>query len=146
MDKNLNREIFLSGASDSDGVFRIYEKNEWRDFLRQNANHRITLHATASPMQKKAAYLAYYWAVLIPRVRQGFNRVGQKKTLTETEETMRKRCFLYEETPNAAGTGYNRRLKSVRELNDYELFDYIDTVKMIVAEYLNIYIDDPINY
>lgn len=146
MNRTLEHEIYLSGASDENGVFRIFEKNEWNDFLKRNAGHRITFYARASPPGKRAAYMAYYFSVAMPRIRQGFINRGMIISDDNVEEELRKLCHLWDVKPNADNTGYTKRLRRISELSDAELYDYVETVKYIAAEYLNTFIDDPINY
>lgn len=142
----MTSKLYLSGAVDKDGKLRVFEKNELEHFLKQNTGKRIVIQVEASDQQRKASFIAYYYKVVIPKIRAAYIHNGILMSKEGVEVEMRKRCLLYEEVPKADGTGYDKRLRGLSELNDTELYEYIELLKIMTGEFMHIYIDDPITF
>lgn len=140
------REIYLSGIIDRQGKILIYEKQHFSDFKEQNSGRRITIHAKAYDTQKKAAYLGYYHSVIIPRLVQANKDKGTLTNEHDLDIELRERCHLWECRPKKSGSGYDKRLRGLSELSDFELYEFINILKYIAAEYLNVIFDDPITF
>jgi len=142
----MNHKLYLSGVITNDAKLKTYEAGEYAAFLKDNKGKRFTMVLDAIDIEKKRAYLAYYWAVIIPRIYEGYKNTGVSTTKADTERKMRVICQLYHETPKDDHSGYEKRLLSVSELNDVELYEYAFRLKIISNEFLNVDFDDPITY
>lgn len=138
--------FYLSGVVGKGGTISINEKADFKQFLKNKTGRKFTIRIDVHNGEKTKEFLGYYWGVIIPRIREGFKDAGTYLSKTACEIKCRKLCECYEETQMLDGTGYRRRLKGVSEMDKTELFEYVFRLKMLVAEMLNIYIDDPFVY
>lgn len=126
---------------------RFYELNELKDFISKFQGQRFTYEIKVQGKKKSDQLLGYYWYVVIPKMKKGFFDIGYyygKKEKVDYE--CRKLCDLYDEKTKDDLSGYEKRLKRISELDLSELYEYIFILKIIAAEYLNVYIDDPYKF
>lgn len=139
-------KIHLSGYVNSKGDPVIYEKNDLKRILSGKKGKKFDMVISMHEVEKSKEYLGYYWGVAIPRIREAWKQEGTLLSKTSCEMKCRRMCECYEETPLSDGTGYRRRLRGVSEMGTSEFYDYIERLKILVAEVLNVYIEDPISY
>lgn len=139
MSKN---KVTILGRISPVGKIEIIEKDEYTSFISQNKGKDIVLTLESSH-GSKYGLTGYYYAHVLPKLQEGFRSKGEILTLESTCSKTRRAAGIIEES---FINGYQFRLKGISELKHYELFDYIDWCKIYAAEFLDVYIDDPINF
>jgi hypothetical protein len=86
---------------------------------------------------------AFYWAVVVPMVKKGFQDIGYNEVTSDniTHEILKAK-FL--RTEIGQETGYPVEvIRSTAELTTVEFMEYIANIQQFAAEFLNVIIPDP---
>lgn len=140
-------EFEASGIVKNDATMHFHEVNDLNTFLSHHKGHRFTIQIRVQEKDKSKEFLAYYWHVVVPKMKRAFFEIGyyyRKKEAVDLE--CRKLCGIYHEIPKEDMTGYSYRLKTISEMGTTELYNYIELLKIYAAENLSVYIDDPITF
>lgn len=141
------KEFIGTGIIPDNGQFRVFELNDLKKFLEYYKGHRFTFSIKIDEKEKSKEFLGYYWKVVIPKMKRGFFNIGYYYgSKTRVDEECRKATETYVEEVKEDGTGYKKRLKGISEMETTELFEYIEQLKILAAEYMGVYIDDPITF
>lgn len=132
----------ISTLCEIDGTLRIIKKREFDLCIETAPKGRYFLTLEKIYRKRSLNQNAYYWAVVIPLVRDGLFDVGYKMSLEQTHEYL-KREFLSTEIVNE-NTGEIKEITlSTAELKTIEFNEYFETIIQWAAEYLSIKIPYP---
>lgn len=137
------REITATGTINANGGLVMY-MGELNAFFAEHKGERIIARFMVAPVGSSEALKGYYYNYVVPTVRQGLRKTGDRKTEQQTEYYLRTISpVCYEETANIDTGEYEQRLREIRELSNAELLEHIETVRQFAAENLSIFVDDP---
>lgn len=137
------REITATGTINANGGLVMY-MGELNAFFAEHKGERIIARFMVAPVGSSEALKGYYYNYVVPTVRQGLRKTGDRKTEQQTEYYLRTISpVCYEETTNIDTGEYEQRLREIRELSNAELLEHIDIVRQFAAENLSIFVDDP---
>ena len=129
---------------DKEGKLRIYGKNAMDDFMRQHKNSRVVVSLSVLEPQTNKRMLGYYLKKIVPEFRKRLFELGTVLSEQSTDEFLRKISpFTIREYPNDNG-GYDKEIREIKDLSDYELYYHIAFLKQIGIEDYNIFIDEPL--
>jgi len=120
------------GETNSNGEFRIFNKNEFDAFCKNNPNKRFVIKLEQTSTDKTSNQLKYYWGVIVPRCQEQFEYYGSKYSRQETHEQLK---TVSPELTNSETT-------SIKELSVTQMKNYIDDVIRWAAENLEIEIPE----
>lgn len=137
------REVTATGTVNNNGGLAMY-MGELNAFFAEHKGERIIARFIAAPVASSEALKGYYFNYVVPTVQQGLRNTGDRKTEKQTEYYLRTLSpVCYEETANIDTGEYEQRLREIRELDNAELIDHIETIRQFAAENLAVFIDDP---
>lgn len=91
--------------------------------------------------------IRYYRAYIVPTAQAAFRNLGEWKTERQTEEYLRRQSPIMHGNKVDMDTGeYCERLRTVDELDNYELYQYMEHTRLFLGENLHIAIEDPENW
>ncbi len=136
------RNISALCEIDSEGVLKIIKRREFDLCLKTSPKGRYLLHLEKIYRKRSLNQNAYYWAVVVPIVRDGLFDVGYKLSLEQSHEYLKEE-FLKQEIINN-NTGEIKTInRSTTELKTVEFMEFIDSVIQWAVEYLSVKIPLP---
>lgn len=137
------REISATGTINANGGLVMY-MNEVNAFFAQHKGERVIVRFAVAPKATSKALAGYYYHYVVPTIRQGIWKTGDRKTEQQTEQYLRSISpVCIEETINTETGVYNHRLREIRELDNTELLEHLETIRQFAAEELGVFVDDP---
>lgn len=100
-------------------------------FYREHNGERAIVKIEALERHSSSATLRYYFGYVIPTARQALVRKGILKTANETHQ------LFWDMYP-----GEHDRAQDIREAPASQVSMFIDWLKMLAAEWLEVYIED----
>lgn len=136
-------EINISGRINNDGRLAMYMQ-EFNEFAKQWKNSRIIATFRVYEPGTSAALRGYYYNYIVPTFRRAMWEAGDRLTEEQTEKALRKMSpVMYRESVDPKTGIYNSELRTIQDLDNSEMIEYIEHLKQIGAEEFSIYIDDP---
>lgn len=138
-------EISATGIINADGGLAMY-MGEVNAFFAQHKGERVFVRFMVAPRATSKAMIGYYYHYVVPTIRAALWDTGDRKTEQQVER------FLREISPTCVDDNpciengeiiYHPRLREIRELDNAQLAEHIDTIRQFAAEDLNVFIDDP---
>lgn len=124
--------IVECGVIGLDGKLRL-PMDRVVDFCGQHPGERALVKVEALDGHATGATFRYYFGYILPTVRRGFYNKGIRATEADVHEVLWHR-YPGEHNPDG----------DIREAPASQVGDYIDWLKEVCAEYLDIYIEDAI--
>lgn len=136
-------EIQVTGRINNDGKLSMYMQ-EFNQFAKQWKNARIVATFRVYEPGTSAALKGYYYNYIVPTFQRAIWESGERKTEEQTEHYIRTLSpIMYKQTADPDTGKYTTELRSIKDLDNSELIEYIDHLKQIGAEEFSIYIEDP---
>lgn len=126
-------EIVESGTIGADGKLRL-PMDRLRQFFSEHKGERLIVRFEAVKSGTNEAQLAYYFRYILPTIRQAFYETGERMTEDAVDEFLRR---------ESAVCWKDGECRSIRQLRQEEMSDFIDWLKQYAAENLYVYIEDP---
>lgn len=126
-------EIVESGMVGVDGKMRL-PMDRLRQFFSEHKGERLIVRMEVVPTGTNEAQLAYYFHYVLPTIKRALYEQGNFFTNENVDEMMRER------SPVCWKDG---ECRSVRDMRQDEVSDYLDWLKQFAAENLYVYIEDP---
>lgn len=139
------REICATGVINANGGLQMF-MGEVNAFFAKHKGERVFVRFAVAPKATSKAMMGYYYHYVVPTIRKALWETGDRKTEQQVER------FLREMSPTCCDDNpciengdiiYHPRLREIRELDNTELMEHIDTIRQFAAEDLNTFIDDP---
>lgn len=136
-------EINIAGRINAQGKIALYMQ-ELNAFASRWKNVRVIATFKVYEPGTSAALKGYYYNYIVPTVKRALWDAGTRMTDEQTEEYIRKLSpIMYRQTVNENTGVYTTELREVKDLDNSEMIEHIETIKQIAVEELNIYIEDP---
>lgn len=126
-------EIVESGMVGADGKMRL-PMDRLRQFFSEHKGERLIVRIEAVKTGTSEAQLAYYYHYVLPTIQRAFYELGERLTVDNVDGMMRERSSV---------CWKDGECRSVREMRQDEVSDYLDWLKQFAAENLYVYIEDP---
>lgn len=143
------REICATGVINAKGGLQMF-MGEVNAFFAKHKGERVFVRFAVAPKATSQAMMGYYYHYVVPTIRKALWETGDRKTEGQTEMFLREMspiCYAedwnIEKAEKTISVQYNARLREIRELDNTELMEHIDTIRQFAAEDLNTFIDDP---
>ena len=128
MKSSLIREV---GAIDAEGRLRL-PMDRLTQAFREHAGERAIIKIEFLEKHSTAAVFGYYFGYILPTLRQELAEKGTLATEKDIHEAFWNR-YPGEHNPD----------QDIREAPASQVRNYIDWLKCVTAEYIDIYIQDP---
>lgn len=125
-------EIVESGMVGVDGKMRL-PMDRLRQFFSEHKGERLIVHFEAVQPGTSASQYAYYFRYVLPTIRMAFYETGERLTDEDVDEMMRTQSTVCWKQGHC---------RTVRELNQTEMSEFLDWLKQYAAENLYVYIED----
>ena len=123
-----------------DGKLTIFQRNDMVSGL-QNLGSGFVEIIIRLAGKRSSPQNRYYWGAMLPIVKEGLKGVGIEMSKEQTHE-MLKYKFLKREFITSDGD-ILQNIGSTTELSTKEFNEYIESIQIWSAEYLNVNIPDP---
>ena len=123
-----------TGNIDHSGNLNIEGIEELKHIRRNFRNTSVIL--TVDVKDQFTPY-EYFTKFVLPKCKAGFKHTGEDLTI---DQTFKKLISVFD-IPKYSKLS---QVTSIDQLNECELFDFMDQIKQFAVKYLNTYIDDPI--
>lgn len=135
--------IEICGRVTNDGRLSMYME-ELKDFCKNWPNTRIIATFRVYAPKTSEALKGYYFNYVVPRCRQALWEIGDRKTDEQTERWLREMSpIMHLQTADPDSGQYMSVLREVKDLDNSELIEHIETIKQFMAENYYVIIDDP---
>ncbi len=139
-------EISVAGRINADGRLAMYMQ-ELNEFTRKWKNAKIVATFRICEPGASAALKGYYYNYVVPTFRRALAESGERKTEEQTERYLRELSpIMYIQVADPETGKYITELREIKDLDNSELVEHIETLKQIGAEEFSIYIEDPGNF
>lgn len=129
--------IAESGIIDANGQFRL-PMDRVNAFFKDNKGKRVMVRFETAEPGSSAAMLAYYYNYVLPTITAAFYETGQRMTDEYSDR------YLIQEYPGNKNCDYiGGSALYGRDLNQRQMFDFLEWLKQYAAENLSVYIEDP---
>lgn len=136
-------EFEIAGRINNDGRLSMYMQ-ELNEFTKKWKNSRIIAIFKVYEPGTSEALKGYYYNCVVPAFRRALWESGDRMTKEKTEEYLRRMSpVMHEENVDINSGKYFSKIKTIQELDNSEMIEYIDHLKQIGAEEFGIYIEDP---
>lgn len=108
--------------------------------FKAHKGQRVTVRFYFDAPGSTAAQQSYYYQYIVPTIQQAFRETGERKTEKAVDK------FLIEQYPgdkSESEIGLGVDVTEARQLNQSQMFDFLDWLKQYAAENLSVYIEDP---
>ena len=108
--------------------------------FKAHKGQRVTVRFYFDTPGSTAAQQSYYYQYIVPTIQQAFRETGERKTEKAVDK------FLIEQYPgdkSESEIGLGVDVTEARQLNQSQMFDFLDWLKQYAAENLSVYIEDP---
>lgn len=131
-------KISESGMIGQDGRLRL-PMDRINAFCAENKGKRVIVRFVAAEPHSSAAQLAYYYNYVLPTVQTALACTGERMTEQRAD------VFLLSMYPGdvVRDDDDTSGALTARQLNQIQMFDFLEWLKQWAAENLYIYIDDP---
>ena len=129
-------KISESGIIGNDGKLRM-PMDRLNAFFSQHKGQRVVLRFEISVPGSTAAQQSYYYQYVLPTITQAFLETGQRMTDDYTDR------YLVQEYPQDIRKENGEIVLYARELNQTQMWDFLEWLKQFAAENLHVYIEDP---
>jgi hypothetical protein len=137
------QEIKATGIISKEGQLNMY-MGEINDFFASNKGLKVIASFKVIKKDASAALKGYYFNYVVPVFKQAIWETGDRKTEEETELFLREISpVMKSQTVNEETGKYVTELLEISDLNNPELIEHIDTLKLIAAEEYGLFIEDP---
>ena len=123
-----------------DGKLTIFQRNDMVSGL-QNLGSGFVEIIIRLAGKRSSPQNRYYWGAMLPIVKEGLKGVGIEMSKEQTHEMLKYR-FLKREFITTDGD-ILQSIGSTTELSTKEFNEYIESIQIWSAEYLNVNIPDP---
>ena len=106
-------------------------------FFADHKGQRVIVQFQAVAPKSSAAQQAYYYNYIVPTIQQALKEKGIRKREDATDR------FLISQYPEDLTTEPGAYITTGRQLNQTQMYDFIEWLKQYAAENLSVYIDDP---
>lgn len=138
----MKKNVRLYGSINRYKQLCLYQE-ELKEFLSFNPSSKIILDISIIESKNITGLRSFYFNHVIKRIRDKLMEYGDIKTLEETDLFIRSESpIMYDETYDPKIIGYNKRLRSISEINYCELKIHVDFVLYYCATNLNLIIDE----
>ena len=140
--------IDIQGNITESGQFMFNNQYDMVKFCKENSGKAVIGTLRVFELGTTKALRGYYFIVVVPKVRyELYEQQGLSYTEAQTEVYLREQFpFMYNEEANVDTGKYESILRGISELNNSEMYQYIEFIKMWCAEHLSMYIEDPIKF
>ena len=136
-------EINVAGVVDRNGRLNMYME-ELNDFLKNWKGARIVATFRVYKPGTSAALRGYYYNAVVPTMKYAFWNHGERYTDEQTERILREYSPIMHQQSVDLETGkYTDEIRSIKDLDNSELIEHIETIKQLAAEEFSVYIEDP---
>lgn len=136
-------EINVAGRVDSYGRLSMYME-ELKAFTKKWKDSNVVATFRIYQPGTSAALRGYYFNVVVPTMKRAFWDAGERYTDDQTEKILREYSPIMHQQQADPDTGkYNDEIREIKDLDNSELIEHIETIKQIAAEEFNVYIEDP---
>lgn len=139
----------ISGMTSDKGKLMISNKFEMDEFFKNHPGKKVILKASVLPDETSKSLAGYYNLKIVPDFQNIFReKEGERMSLKEVDEKLRSMCpVMWEEVPEEEAGGFSlERLKSVYEVGNTVLLEFIDHIRMIAGSEYDYFIEDPKRY
>ena len=119
-----------------DGRFR-FPMDRLNAFFAEHKGQRVIVRFEAVAPKSSAAQQAYYYNYIVPTIQQALKEKGVRKREDATDR------FLISQYPGDLSIEPGMYVTVGRQLNQTQMFDFLEWLKQYAAENLSVYIDDP---
>lgn len=126
-------EIVESGMIGVDGKMRM-PMERLRQFFSEHKGERLIARFEVVKTGTNESQLAYYFRYVLPTIRQAFYETGERMTDEDVDDMMRHQSTVCWKEGHC---------RTVREMRQDEVSDYLEWLKQYAAENLSVYIEDP---
>lgn len=120
---------------------------ELQQFFTANSGKYMVARFTICEQGTADGLLRYYRAYIVPTAQAAFRELGDWKTERQTEEYLRRQSPIMHGNEVDIETGvYDTRLRTVDELDNQELYHYIEHLRLFLGENLHVAIEEPGNW
>ena len=138
-----HHEFEIAGRINNDGRLSMYMQ-ELNEFTKKWKNSRIIATFKVYEPGTSEALKGYYYSCVVPAFQRALWESGDRMTKEKTEEYLRRMSpVMHEENVDINSGRYVSKIKTIQELDNSEMIEYIDHLKQIGAEEFGIYIEDP---
>ncbi len=140
------KSIVLNGSIGTDSKFRFSNKAEFELFCQQWANSKVRMSFEVCLEEGSDLIIGYYNNKIVPDFQNIFREFdGERNTLEETCLKLRKMApVMLVEIPKEETRGFAlQRVKTVYECSNYELIEFIETLRFIASSNYDYFIEDP---
>ena len=123
-----------------DGKLTIFQRNDMVSGL-QNLGSGFVEIIIRLAGKRSSPQNRYYWGAMLPIVKEGLKGVGIEMSKEQTHELLKYK-FLKREFITSDGD-ILQSIGSTTELSTKEFNEYIESIQIWSAEYLNVNIPDP---
>lgn len=123
-----------------DGKLTIFQRNDMVSDL-QNLGSGFVEILIRLAGKRSSPQNRYYWGAMIPIVKEALKKVGIEMSKEQTHELLKYK-FLKREFITSDGD-ILQSIGSTTELSTKEFNEYIESIQIWSAEYLNVNIPDP---
>lgn len=138
-----HHEKCITGRIANDGSL-LMPMTELKEFAKGWKNTRIVATFRVYNPGTSEALKGYYYNYIVPSVKAALWESGERKTDEQTERYLREISpIMYHQEADPDTGKYATELREIKDLDNSELIEHIETIKEFAAENLNIYIEDP---
>lgn len=133
----------MTGKINSDGKLCMYMP-ELNEFTHKWKNARVVVTFQVYEPGTSKALRGYYYSYIVPTFKRAIWDAGDRKTDEQVEKYLRGLSpVMHRQTVDQETGKYTTEIRSISELDNSEMIEYIEHLKQIGAEEFNIYIEDP---
>lgn len=132
----------VNGTIDANGKLLLNDRQSMEAWVKQHANHNITLSIDVRKKKRSNHQNAYYWSIVVPMIKDALIALGHTVTLEESHEMLKAR-FNYKEIVNEETGEVVQLPLSTTKLNTVDFCEYIERIQHFAAQFLNINIPSP---
>lgn len=138
--------VTIVGKVSNQGKPLIANKAEMDQFFKGWENETFIMEINVYPKNNARALIAYYEKKVVPDYQTIFREIdGERLTLIQVDERLKGMSpVMIEEIPDKESGGFKlERLKSVYEVSNSQLVEFVDYIRMIAAHEYGHDIQDP---
>lgn len=126
----------------TDGKLSLYHREYLDKWVKANPDCNVILTIDVKKKKRSTNQNSYYWACVVPLVRDGLNHLGNEFSLDDTHSFLKAR-FNYKEIVNEETGEIAQVPVSTTDLSTFAFNEYKEKIQRFSAEFLNITIPDP---
>lgn len=126
----------------TDGKIPKARTEEIREFLESQEGNTIEIVLKKKRSIRTLSQNAYYWAGVIPIIRQGFKDLGYILTAEETHEVLKEK-FIQPDMIMKGDEFLGNFRRTTTDKTKTEFAEYIAQIQQFAAEILGVYVPEP---